>query len=216
MTKRTRGTAAHKAALVLGGALLLGSAGPASATAFITSCGYQITAPGTYLLTQNLTCSGDGIDVRASNVHLVLAKHTLTGVGVGVGVLVEGSSAPLTGITVVGGTITGFDTGVTLSRVSGAPIASVVTGVNASGNRLGITLIIGSTNVRVVGNTANNNAFGIIVQRDSTGNILAGNKATGSGGADLSDGNSSCANTWRGNRFATDFEGDGPGKGCIR
>src|SRR3954471_15320412 len=80
MTKRTRGTAAYKAALVLGGALLLGSAGPASATAFITSCGYQITAPGTYILTQNLACSSDGIDVRASNVHLVLAKHTLTGV----------------------------------------------------------------------------------------------------------------------------------------
>src|SRR4051794_28345293 len=99
---------------------------------------------------------------------------------------------------------------------SGAPIGSVVTGVNASGNRLGITLIVGSTNVRVVGNTANNNAFGIIVQRDSTGNILAGNKATGNGGADLSDGNSSCVNTWRGNRLATDFEGDGPGQGCVR
>ena len=55
MTTRTRGAAAGRAALALGGPLLLGSAGPAAAgVAAITSCPPPITAPGTYVLANDL------------------------------------------------------------------------------------------------------------------------------------------------------------------
>jgi hypothetical protein len=50
----------------------------------------------------------------------------------------------------------------------------------------------------------------------STDNRLESNRATGNG-VDLVDENlPACVNTWLGNRFATDNEGDGPGAGCIR
>jgi hypothetical protein len=52
----------------------------------------------------------------------------------------------------------------------------------------------------------------------ATGNLLEGNRATGNANTDLVDFNlpQDCVNTWRGNRFVTDNEGDGPSGGCIR
>jgi hypothetical protein len=48
---------------------------------------------------------------------------------------------------------------------------------------------------------------------------LEGNRARNNTPFDLIDGNPTatpCANTWRGNSFATDNEGNGPAAGCIR
>jgi hypothetical protein len=43
-----------------------------------------------------------------------------------------------------------------------------------------------------------------------------GNTAIGNRRFDMYDVNLTCVNRWRGNRFVTDNEGDGPGEGCIR
>ena len=58
---RTRATTARRMALAgmlaLGGVLVLGGAKPAAAgVAAITSCGAQITTPGTYVLVNDLNC----------------------------------------------------------------------------------------------------------------------------------------------------------------
>lgn len=50
----------------------------------------------------------------------------------------------------------------------------------------------------------------------TTGNLVQGNRAIGSGGVDLRDDNDACGNTWKSNTFETDSEGDGPKTGCIR
>jgi hypothetical protein len=72
----------------------LSAAAYADPSTKITSCPATITAPGTYVLTTDCTVMGPNpaITVSASNVHLVLAGHTLTGPG---GVALSASSSPL-------------------------------------------------------------------------------------------------------------------------
>ena len=61
------------------------------------------------------------------------------------------------------------------------------------------------------------NGWGILVDTPATGNRIEGNVATGNSIFDLDDANQpACVNTWRGNAFVTDNEGNGPGAGCIR
>jgi parallel beta-helix repeat protein len=91
----------------------------------------------------------------------------------------------------------------------------------ANGNEDGIDLQdagTGAENGRIVGNTTNNNTDnGIDVFAGWTGNRIEGNRATGNSNPDLNDDNlPDCVNTWRGNRFVTDNEGDGPSAGCIQ
>lgn len=241
-----RGTmAARRAALAgtlaLGGTFTLGDAGPAAAaTVQIRSCPYAITAPGTYVLAANLICPGIvAIGVTANNVRLILGSRTLDGGGGSrFGVVAEG----VTGLSVVGGTITGFSVvGINLSSTPGARVVGVNVSGNGGygfllsscagcefvGNRAsrngvdGISAFTQSPDLLVVGNTTvGNGRNGIGLGADSTGDRLIGNLATGNGQTDLFDGNiPSCVNTWLGNRFATDNEtgaAAGPGQGCIR
>jgi parallel beta-helix repeat protein len=227
-TMRTRDTTARRVALAgmtaLGGALLLGGAGPASATTLITRCGYKITAPGTYVLAKNLTCIGDadGIDIYASDVRLVLGGRTITSTGLSSGlngVSAHGATAPLTGLSITGGTVTGFSIGVDLTNVAGGVVDGVK--VPGDGGRGSDGIVIqNSTNVRVVGNTVTGvNSYGISML-NATSNYVAGNKVSGSWIYDLSDDNlPACVNVWGDNRFATDNEAGadaGPGAACIR
>jgi len=75
----------------------------------------------------------------------------------------------------------------------------------------------GAYGTRVGDNTITGNSrVGINVDSNSTGNRLEGNRASGNI-FDLADENHpACVNTWRGNKFVTDNEGDGPKAGCIR
>ena len=237
MGTRARAATARRAALAgilaLGGALELGSAGPAAATThFITRCPYRIAAPGTYILARDLTCPPfTAIEVAANGVTLVLGRHTIDGQGQGtLGVFTSGNS--VRGLRIIGGTLIRYGTGVLLDKSPGAQVI----GVRASRNLVGIFLgncpgcevidsrtdgndfgiDINRPNARIIGNTAGRNKeVGIIVEQGSTGNQLIGNTAIGNG-TDLVDRNASCVSTWRGNRFETDSEGDGPGKSCIR
>src|ERR671938_549344 len=100
MNGQTRGAAAGLAAVTLGGALVLGDAGPAAAATFqIRSCPYTIKTPGTYVLAKDLTCPGLGraVMVAANGVRLILGRHTLDGQNLGdAGVFAEG----VTGLSV--------------------------------------------------------------------------------------------------------------------
>jgi parallel beta-helix repeat protein len=236
----TRDTTARRAALAgtlaLGGALLLASAGPAAAaTVQFAACPYTIPAPGTYVLAADLPCPAGfaAITVKANNVQLVLGKHTLASPQGGsfVGVFADG----VTGLRVVGGTVTGFERGILIAAASGAGISgTTVSGNGGLGILLdscascqvtdsrasddggyGIVVHGDSPNTRVAGNTATGNGIGIRMDEETTGVRLTDNVATGNGVYDLEDDTPAppCANTWRDNRFATT---GGLGAGCIR
>jgi parallel beta-helix repeat protein len=241
---RTRAATARRAALVsvlaLGGTLMLGSTGAAAAGAvtIIPSCGYTITARGTYMLATDLTCQGEttAITIAANNVELLLGKHTLDG-GDGDGVVANG----VRGLRIVGGTISGFNgRAIDITNARGVLIAGVteaantggivlescvgclVVGCRTSDSDVGISLSGSSPNTQIAGNTATrNNVIGIQVLAGTQGVRLTGNVATDNQGVDLLDANlpGSCVNIWRGNSFETDNETGaafGPGAGCIR
>jgi parallel beta-helix repeat protein len=244
-------------ALALAGALILEGAGPAEAAdVAIRSCPYTIQTPGTYVLVRDLTCPGGGIRVEANNVRLILGGHTLTGMPPGAqGVLATG----VAGLSVRGGTLTGFSNGIIVTGSSNVRVAGVtatdnnfdgiamagctgceIVGSRAERNKSKGIYVLASTGVRVVRNTASSNRhdginlagsdsnlvadntaadngrWGIKVSDGDEGNRLEGNRAVGNE-TDLVDLNlPDCTNTWRGNTFVTDSEGDGPEAGCIR
>ena len=92
----------------------------------------------------------------------------------------------------------------------------LVQGNTVTGNENGIFVHFGIA-AKVVGNVATGNATGIRVGRGTPGSHIQGNLVLGNGNDDMADENlPSCVNTWKGNTFETDSEGDGPGAGCIR
>ena len=123
------------------------------------------------------------------------------------------------GCMVIGnGIVENVDTGIEVESLTGAQIAAnIVTGNGDDGIDLQGEQADGN---RVQGNqTIGNDDNGIVVDAGSTGNLFEGNLATGNPGLDLEDVNlpaNPCPNTWRGNVFVTDNEGNGPGAGCIR
>jgi len=107
----------------------------------VSSCGSAITSSGTWTLTQNLTCTGDGIDVQAGNVILKLNGFTITGPGTnaGAGVLVASPEGTrLNKVTVVGpGTITNFQNGIVFQGTNGGGAVDLT----IAGNLMGILLL---------------------------------------------------------------------------
>src|SRR5438552_19118372 len=82
---------------------------PTQASTRISSCPYTSTAPGTYAVTQDLSCpGGTAITILASKVALHLNGHTLSGNGAGDGVYVQGQA----NVSVDNGTVQGFFEGV--------------------------------------------------------------------------------------------------------
>jgi parallel beta-helix repeat protein len=147
----------------------------------ISSCPYTIMAPGTYLVTQDLTCPGPDpaitVASHVDNVRLVLGGRTLTGIdqgeGLGEGILAVGTSVdPINGLSIKNGTVTGFVDGVIVQRAPGARVVRVT----ASGNgTLGI-YVEDSPNAWIVENTATNNQLGIYAE-DCDGCLIARNRA---------------------------------------
>jgi parallel beta-helix repeat protein len=193
--KLTRGAAALALGL-LGGVLaaLAGGGRPAAAATLIQSCTFTIMQPGTYVLPRDLTCRGDGIIVRANNVNLVLAGHTLTTGGGMFGVYARN----VTGLKITGGTVVGFNFGIQLDNTPDVRL----TGVTATGNSQGI-IVVNTTGAQLAGNTATNNDAGINLG-STTGALLSGNTATNNGSFGItltssSDSNRVVGNTATGN-----------------
>jgi parallel beta-helix repeat protein len=78
--------------------------------------------------------------------------------------------------------------------------------------------VASTTGALLAGNKATNNGgSGIDISLNSDANRVVGNTVTGNRNFDLADNNlPACVNTWQGNAFVTDNEGNGPGAGCIR
>ncbi|MEO8094415.1 MAG: right-handed parallel beta-helix repeat-containing protein [Pseudolysinimonas sp.] len=95
---------------------------PAASASATDLCGVVVTTPGTSIVvTEDLHCAGSGITVRANNVTIDLAGHTIYGsgsddadpiLGFPAGVVVYGA----TNTQVRGGTLTGFAQGMTVMR----------------------------------------------------------------------------------------------------
>jgi parallel beta-helix repeat protein len=191
-------------AAVLGLAVSLWSGLPAQAATSVSSCPVTITAPGAYVVTKDLTCSGDAITIAASNVDLDLGGHTLSGDGSGDGIHVQGAS-PVYNVSIHRGTVQRFadgiflgffalnctissvtasqntDIGIFLSHANGNTVLGNTISQTGAGNGTGISLDASNGNT-VTGNTASGNYAGIDVSDNSTGNTVSRNTATANRG----------------------------------
>lgn len=189
------------------------------------TCGSVITAPGQYVLASD--CMGPfGIVIAASDVHLKLNGHTMTGSPPFMGPGIEAANAfNVSHLHIEGpGTITMFRRGIIFLRVSdshvekvtclnnlgiGLDLADGTTNTHANNNISSMNSVAGvrgavnSSDNHLDNNQAINNPEGIVLQGGATNYHVNGNIALGNG-VDLEDGNANCDdNKWNGNRFNT-------------
>ncbi|WP_245916921.1 DUF7594 domain-containing protein [Nocardioides gansuensis] len=162
------------------------------------ACGQEIVA--STLVTNDLTnCLGDGLVIGAPNITVDLAGHTIDGVGLGVGIRIDGFGE----VTVRNGSVTDFDYGVQLNTgtarglveqlmltanqvaavelldADGPAGGNTIKSNRLEGNGLGISLVNGTSGATVVGNTVLENAREGVVLHGSAGNVLDGNQFVG-------------------------------------
>ena len=140
--------------------------GPSGPTQ-IKSCG-TLSEPGSYVVVQNLTATGDCLVITADFVTIDLGGFTLTGNGMGEGITDQ--FAGRDGITVRNGTVTNFTFGVRIANGSRLTIE----GIRAI-NNIGLGMSIGMNSI-VRGNTVSGN--GSIGISADTGSIVTGNIAS--------------------------------------
>jgi parallel beta-helix repeat protein len=207
--------------ILLTGLLAAVSAGRATAAPPTpVTCGSMITTPGQYVLAGD--CTGAGITITASDVHLKLDGHTMTSDSVFDGlVAVNVSHVHIQGP----GTIRLYQFGIEFSGVSDSHVEQVtsvnnsnvgfvlfnvanihvnnsVFSMNGSG---GLVFSDNSTDNHVNNNQIlGNGIIGIQLFTGSTSNHVNGNTALGNGLNDLRDDNPNCDNNkWNGNTFNT-------------
>jgi len=108
------------AALAVG--ILLGTGSAEAQSTPVTKCGQVLDAPGQYHLPHDISdCSGNGVVITASDVHLVLAGSKISGAGCasGVGIVVSGD---VSGVRIEGGTVQEFFDGIVLNMVSASRV----------------------------------------------------------------------------------------------
>ncbi|MEV6985771.1 right-handed parallel beta-helix repeat-containing protein [Sphaerisporangium sp. NPDC051017] len=88
-------------------------------------CGLVLLTSAT--LTEDLTCSGDGLIIGADNVTINLNGHTIRGDGSGAGIQAGDHQVPRTGITVRNGRIEGFFQSIALYLATNVTITNVTT-----------------------------------------------------------------------------------------
>lgn len=147
----------------------------ASAQATVIAKCTAITNPGSYVLTKNLTASGDCLVVEASFVTIDLFGHVITGDGTGKGV--SSVDDALTGIVVRNGTITNFNRGIDLLGPE-----SVIERMLLIGNA-GSGLVVAPVSIVRDNVVTRNGGDGIKASSQSlvTGNVVFGNGGTGIG-----------------------------------
>ncbi|MGO8732001.1 MAG: right-handed parallel beta-helix repeat-containing protein [Terriglobia bacterium] len=190
-------------------AAILAATCPAKAATPISSCPYTISAGGTasspalYTLTQNLSCAGiDGIDIQASYVKLNLNGYRITGGGTasptygnGHGILVYLPSVRLTGIVITGpspglSSIQSFTYGIELDNVDNSTVQNVVLSNNLYGLSTDLLDQVNNTvtGLKVLTNTATQNAQNGIALFNSTGSTVSSNIAVGNGSESVNGG----------------------------
>jgi len=153
-------------AFVLAG--LMTSAVPAETTNDLCSA----TILDDLKLDHDLSCSGDGLIVGADGIRIDLNGYTLSGSGVGAGIVVIGR----TNISISGGTVTNFAVAVRVNTSTDV----VIKHMEFVANPEGIDLQTGS-----IGNTIKDSAFrdsttrGIMLRSNSSENDIKNNTFTG-------------------------------------
>jgi hypothetical protein len=113
----------------------------------IFACPYNITAPGVYVVTSDLTSAGGCIGIATDNVAIDLQGHKITGDGAnGIGISCGGSCNH---IIIANGTIERFDAGIFISSGGFITIASMTVQFNTgmNNNPSGYGIVIGPSNV---------------------------------------------------------------------
>jgi parallel beta-helix repeat protein len=179
----------------------------------ISTCHYNITAPGSYALATDLTCGAgvNGINIFASNVTLDLNGHTITGPnnGGGTGVVVSNNvfapTPQIQNVQVRGpGLIQDFANGLYLQAASNSEISDVVLIRNSFGivTNFGVNdkfkknvathnttagFDLRDSNDQIQENVATNNPVGIEVEVGN-GNEIFNNRLAGNNVGDFSKG----------------------------
>ncbi|WAS91261.1 right-handed parallel beta-helix repeat-containing protein [Nannocystis punicea] len=176
--------------ILAGLASILLSAAPASAKVTkIESCSTIDTA-GIYLLTDDLSCEGDGIVITVGNVQLNGGHHRITSTtGTGAGIVLQG---PLADVVIHNMFVQGFNTGMRIEDASHVSVMntrvedSAMDGIDvfgsvdvtfgpvaASGNGLNGIALFGSSGVLIRNGTYDlNGADGILVDEHSHDNVI--------------------------------------------
>jgi parallel beta-helix repeat protein len=161
-------------------------------------CGAAITA-STTLRTDLANCPGDGLVIAADNVTLDLGRRTLDGTGAAgsQGIRLAGHR----GVTIKGGTIQEFATGVGLDAADGNHLRELAvrgsTGrgidalngsdgnafdaITATGNRTGLALTASERNTLRASTLSDNAVTGVLLFGASR-NRIEGNRVAGNGG----------------------------------
>lgn len=160
----------------------------------ITACGQNLSVPGEYVLQKNLVCPDTGSDVNgivvsASNVKVHMAGRSLSAAICDLsrnvsGIYIKGG---LTGVTVDGGKITGFNDGVVLSSSNSRVFGMTIKKACAFG-------IVGQgENNTIDSNQVSESGDGVALvpayHAVVTGNTLTGNIRAGVAISDFADSN---------------------------
>jgi parallel beta-helix repeat protein len=186
----------------------------AQAQSSITTCPYVITEPGTYEVEADLNCSGDGIDIQASDVTLNLNNHIIAHTHnspSGFGINVQSATA-LTNVKVNGpGYVRSFTTGLFIQNVSKSQFQKVTFGLN---NLYGI-FAENVSGLVLNADIAGQNGDGIVLDKSINGVIQGCDaSATGDHGILLvsGSGNQVQKNTANGNGYGILLSSESPGQ----
>jgi large repetitive protein len=168
---------------------------PATSQATGVACGTTITS-NTKLRADLTNCPGDGLVVGADRITLDLGRYTIDGAGNGAGIRLAGRR----NVTIKGGTVREFATGLALAdssgnRVSGTAVKAVAgrgvdvtggsansfEGLDSSGNRTGIALTDSTRNTVRLGRFTGNAITGALLF-GATGNRVELNRFAGNVG----------------------------------
>ena len=207
---------ARSVAALFAGLMFVGVAPALAQSTAVDTCGQELSAPGNYHLTGDLSCSSDGVVITANDVSFTLAGYTISGVSSRgscdvdqpqLGVRIEPGTS---NVRVSGGTVNGFVDGVMLygssSRVSAMTITNnCVFGiaVSSDGNVVDTNAISGSGWDGIVLAAA---SHATIRSNDVDGNTRYGIVIT-----EFSDGNTVHSNILRRNGLAEGASGGGIG-----
>jgi parallel beta-helix repeat protein len=125
-------------------------------------CGATIVEDLT--LDQDLTCAAGGPIVGADGIKINLQGHSITGAGAGVGITVSGR----TGVTIFGGTIGNFGTGV----LTIGSTAVVIKDNLLRSNTDGVDVQAGSSDITIKANTFENNRTRGVMMRGGVSDVV--------------------------------------------
>ena len=153
--------------LALGLFLLMPIASARAAATAVNAC-QTLSAPGNYLVTSDLTASGDCFTLTVSNIAIDMQGHKIVGNGSGAAITDGGNSIRY--IIVANGKISNFAKGIDLSSDSGQT-ADLILNVNVSGNT-GDGINIRGRDNSLTSVIANNNGGNGIVQGNCCNSIF--------------------------------------------